>query len=444
MHRNEGLYNINNLFSDTIPPSCLEAPWLNAVQEEICKVIEMNGLTVKDKSANVNDQLLQAILKNVVYSSTGSTRIVKTQAQFNDLFTSGTGTIKDGIYHIHLIYNGADYKAYGSDFSVPAGAALNTNQCGHLSADGKVKIDFGTYAGYLNVNTAGCLVENIRLTGGTSGSGYGHMLMAAENITFLNCKVINPGGAGFLGGNYVTGKMIGCYVEGLLAGNSGFYQAYNLSDCVVYGGATTVYHFNSCHNLVNCTSIASIYIPFLTCNQLSGCVVKDISLNTAAAFYGLFKQCYNLSSCRVENVTNAGNSEYYGFESCYNLSACHVYDLETAGSVYGFYACYNVSACEANKLDGATVAAGFSSSYNVTGCKAIDIDATTAGGAAGFLACNCISGCFADDIDTPGAAYGFKNCIYGSALYSAETASGNTFCNSAAGVYSMPAAMFDT
>lgn len=61
MHRTEGADNISNLFNDGPPGTVVEQDWLNAVQEEICYVIEQAGLTLKTAATETRDQLKAAI-----------------------------------------------------------------------------------------------------------------------------------------------------------------------------------------------------------------------------------------------------------------------------------------------------------------------------------------------------------------------------------------------
>jgi microcystin-dependent protein len=61
MHRTEGQDHASNLFTDGPPGTFVESNWLNAIQEEICNVIESAGLTLKTASTDTRDQLQSAI-----------------------------------------------------------------------------------------------------------------------------------------------------------------------------------------------------------------------------------------------------------------------------------------------------------------------------------------------------------------------------------------------
>lgn len=61
MHKTEGANNATNLFTDGPPGTTVEQDWLNAIQEEIVKVIEDSGATLKTASTETRDQLSKAI-----------------------------------------------------------------------------------------------------------------------------------------------------------------------------------------------------------------------------------------------------------------------------------------------------------------------------------------------------------------------------------------------
>jgi len=61
MHRTEGENHNQNMFTDGPPGTCIEEKWLNAVQEELCYVIEQAGLALKTASTDTRQQLLNAL-----------------------------------------------------------------------------------------------------------------------------------------------------------------------------------------------------------------------------------------------------------------------------------------------------------------------------------------------------------------------------------------------
>lgn len=70
MHRTDGLHNVSNLFDPgdpgvPRPPTKLTPDWCNAVQEELCNVIEGAGITLAASGAadTARNQLLAAIDK---------------------------------------------------------------------------------------------------------------------------------------------------------------------------------------------------------------------------------------------------------------------------------------------------------------------------------------------------------------------------------------------
>jgi len=69
MHRTEGLYNDDGLFTDGPPGTNIEQNWCNAVQEELCYVIEQAGITLDTAGTETRTQLKDAI--NVMISGAG-------------------------------------------------------------------------------------------------------------------------------------------------------------------------------------------------------------------------------------------------------------------------------------------------------------------------------------------------------------------------------------
>ncbi|OGC76292.1 hypothetical protein A2619_05755 [candidate division WWE3 bacterium RIFOXYD1_FULL_39_9] len=61
MHRTEGENNSGGMFIDGPPGTRVEEDWLNSVQEEIIKVIEEGGETLKVATTDTRDQLYTAI-----------------------------------------------------------------------------------------------------------------------------------------------------------------------------------------------------------------------------------------------------------------------------------------------------------------------------------------------------------------------------------------------
>ena len=71
MHRTEGLYHAANSFTNGPPGTRVEEDWLNAVQEEICGVIEGADLTVLTPRTDTRAQLLAAIQAIALRSTAG-------------------------------------------------------------------------------------------------------------------------------------------------------------------------------------------------------------------------------------------------------------------------------------------------------------------------------------------------------------------------------------
>lgn len=151
MHRTEGSNNSGNLFTDGPPATCVEEDWLNAVQEEICAVIEGAGLTLLTAGTDTRSQLLAAIQSLVV----------------GPLIVAVTGdiTITAGDMNGHKTY--ANIDAVGAvNITLPAG---ENGYCAHfyvaaaqylkVTAVGTDRFRYvaeqGAVAGYIRSNTVG-------------------------------------------------------------------------------------------------------------------------------------------------------------------------------------------------------------------------------------------------------------------------------------------------
>lgn len=95
MHRTEGSGNVNNLFTDGPPATCIEQNIMNALQEEICNVVEGASLTLHTAATDTKDQLLEAI--NTLFIGSHSTGFVN---RANFIWKANDEIYIDpGIYH---------------------------------------------------------------------------------------------------------------------------------------------------------------------------------------------------------------------------------------------------------------------------------------------------------------------------------------------------------
>jgi hypothetical protein len=452
MFRTEGLNNKENRYYDGPPGTIIEPEHLNAIQEEICGVIEGAGIAVQAKSADSKTQLLQAL--NDYFFLKPYTKIIGSQDQFRAIIErvgANHYKIKDGIYSVYLKYYGYNYACAGGSSFLSGGDSygyIDTNQCTCLEADPLAWLDFDTSAGYLNVNTDHCQLKAICVFG-ASGSASQSFQLAANYVEFINCKAgtrtSSASFAGFRGSatalHNSTSKYIGCASYSLTGSANvyGFHTCSNLADCVVYSltspvsGETGGFYY--CNNLSSCvvttiSSAASHCTGYYSCYQVSGCLAYTISANTNGKVAVGFGACYNVSGCKAESITG-GAGEAYGFNSSYNISGCYALTISVANTTQyatGFNACYNVSGCSASAIDNTTAgqATGYQGCSRVSGCYANDIDSGVGAGAIshGFFNCTYISACFATDIDAGagGTANGFNTCTYGSSLYTDEAA----------------------
>jgi hypothetical protein len=129
MHRTEGTNHLANLFQDGPPGTTVEEDWLNAVQEELCGVIEAAGLTLKTASGETRNQLQEAFLifgsqprskftwkdADEIYIGGGAYSVSGTIARINAQLTSPA--IAAGGTDYHYLY--IDYSA------IPSGGVID-------------------------------------------------------------------------------------------------------------------------------------------------------------------------------------------------------------------------------------------------------------------------------------------------------------------------------
>lgn len=378
MHRTEGANNLAGQFTGGPPGTCLTPEWLNAVQEEICGVVEGAGLTVQTAGGDTKNQLLQAC--NLLYAPGNVNQwdaVIKTQADLNTVIER----IGANHYHIKDTYKSILIRNTGITYEFPllggdTWGMLQTNLCTHLKMESGAYFSIYNVPNYIEVNTPDCKLENVWLKGNdVQGSfSYGFVL-ASYNVVFDNCKVSNIStnnnttifsGSGTASHNY-SSKYMNCHVFDCTSNGAiylrAFHGAYNLSNCV-------------CYNIIRVDSAAS---PVVTG----------------------FSSCVLLSNCSANNFSNSGvnSGTFYGFLACNQLSNCRSYNFScvNSGEVSGFMMCNYLSSCAAESIVGNTVPT------------------------AGFNNCSVLSSCYASGITGAAASkHGFISCSYGSASYTTQ------------------------
>ncbi len=138
MHRTEGANNVANLFTDGPPGTTVEEDFMNAVQEEICAVVEGAGLTLKTATTETRDQLLEALQalfvspdgvygKNALIN--GDFRISQRGASGTASYTAATTPANSDDTYLHdrwiLLSDGNDIVDVTQSTEAPDGALLS-------------------------------------------------------------------------------------------------------------------------------------------------------------------------------------------------------------------------------------------------------------------------------------------------------------------------------
>lgn len=138
MHRTEGANNVGNLYTNGPPGTTVTADSMNALQEEICNVIESAGLTLLTASTDTRTQLLAALQalfiepdegigKNAIINS--DFRISQRGASGSAAYTAATTPANNDDTYLHdrwvLLSDGNDIVDVSQDTEVPDGFLLS-------------------------------------------------------------------------------------------------------------------------------------------------------------------------------------------------------------------------------------------------------------------------------------------------------------------------------
>lgn len=426
MHRTEGANNVAGLYTAGPPPTTITADAMNSLQEEISNVIEYSGLELQTASTDTRDQLLAAVLRLVpTYDA-----IVTGQASFDAIVERSAANtyrfksqyksvfLKNGTYLMTL--SGGD--TWGQ---------LQTNAVTYIDGEAGSIINFGNTPGYLHINTIGCTVKNIAVSGlATVASAVQYCFYVSTYlVSIMNCialtRLSNTDVYGFYDNSgSIFNKYTNCYVGSLTSSGAvtGYYNCYNLQNCTANGLAATaagaVYGFSTCLNLSNC--IAN------TLDSVNG---------NCSGFYG----CNQISSSKAVDIDVSGTADCFGFNGCKRITGCYVYDIASASDTSAFSSCDDISSCTAENISSSGLVAGvgalgFVGCKQISGCTAKNISCMVASkDAVGFYSSNQVSGCFANDINSGGTATGFNQCAqiaacYVSAISGASYTFGYTAC----------------
>jgi hypothetical protein len=418
MHRTEGANNTivdgKSQFTEGPPATTIPANWLNAMQEEIANVIEQTGGTLLQGTTDTKNQLWNAIRTTIQPYD----YVVNSQATFQDAIErvgANQYKIKSDYKSIYFRNITGGYSMVSAAVSLSGGVDswgyLETNACTLVEFENGATLGMGAQRGYIEANTADCLLRNAHVTGdGTAAAIVQSFLLNNVRVTFDNCKCSNRNSnvdmVGFQGSgtalHNITSKYINCTVFTLDGADKlhGFKSCHNLNNCIVYdldGSGDNVNGFNDC-------------------DILSNCIVYDIE--TSVGTLSGFKDSSNLSNCKTTQLDAV--STVNGFENCNQLSSCYANDIDSSvAGARGFENCNQLSSCYANDIDSVGNAEGFRICWKISSCYANDIDSSANNG-YGFGSCGAISSCRADNISASITAAGFFSCNYGAALWTGE------------------------
>lgn len=474
MHRIESndvlVVDGKNRFKNGPPGTKLNAEWCDAIQEEVCYVIEQMGITILTKTTDTKHQLWEALQKlGYPYDA-----IVSSQITFNNIIEK----VAANHYQIKSDYRSAFFKNVTGGYNCTSWLSggdtwgyIDTNQCSHIEFEAGAYIGCANTGFYLNINTTYALIENVWIRGnGAGGAITKSFKLAASNVKYINCKasdrydgtsaIIGFQGSG-IAANDDTSTYTNCSVynqtNDTTGDNTGFYQCKNLISCYVdtitaNNVACTISGFRECYNITNCNvtnlTCAGISYAFKTCGRANNIYIEFIGGSSA---YGLY-QCERISNADILSIT--GNTTFgcgaylsnylnnikvngitstgltgYGFNDCDYVSNCTVDTMVNAGlGSKGYDQCYQVSNCYVTMPATSGFAYGFSNCTILTGCRAYNVQSTN-DDAYGFELCENLAGCNATNTKHTGAVagkdgVGFDACDYVSSCSSSGSTTG--------------------
>jgi hypothetical protein len=142
-----------------------------------------------------------------------------------------------------------------------------------------------------------------------------------------------------------------------------------------------------------------------------------------------FQSCCNMINCTSNGNRTTANSQVQGFNDCWNVSNCSAYaNLTTVGYAWGFLGGGNYTNCEATSNSGGTgnYGCGFEGAVMLTNCHSNSNTGTNTGTGYGYISCIRMQ---------QNTGTGNKTALIGSACFadSSSNAAGNT----AAGGYNL-------
>ena len=409
-------------FTDGPPGTVVNANFLNTVLKEIKAVIEAAGIGLSSAESDTNTQLLSALTTHFYPSNYD--RVVKTQTEFNALFTrtgANAYVITNGIRSVYIRNTGVAYACYGPTSFLSGGdtyAVIKTNDCINLICDPGTYFYFEDTLGRVDCNREGAHITNLWVKGlGTTPVAVSEsILVSASGIRLTSCRVTDrritgAGRAGFRSTNSLTNDIQtfdSCSVERITADGdfSGFLSCSNLENCKVItltgGDGATLSGYRSC-------------------SRLSGCLAYAFVATGTCILTGMYGTTY-VSNSTLLSLVSTGSGAVTGFDTCSKISACACSCTCDNGSATGCSGGNSVSSCVSNVAStGTGNARGFNSTTSISSCESYS--STLLSDAYCYLSCSFVSACYAAAIALGGGnkAYGFSSCDQIAACFALAT-----------------------
>jgi hypothetical protein len=227
----------------------------------------------------------------------------------------------------------------------------------------------------------------------TGQYGFGYATVPTDTKFEIRNFAVNATGTGSIYGFNSCNKLTNCTGTGTGTGYGyGFNSCNKLTNCTATGTGDNGYGFYDCNQLTNCTGTGTgtgtdgSGIGFYDCNQLTNCTGTGTGTDTDGYGYG-FDSCNQLTNCTGTGTGDNG----YGFNDCNQVTNCTATGTGTDGNGYGFQSCTQVTNCTATGTGTGTGAAGygFYSCIQVTNCTGTGTGTGNGYGYRGCRKCMC-------------------------------------------------------
>jgi hypothetical protein len=336
-----------NQFKDGPPGTTVNAAIMNALQEEICAVIEGYGLNIGTKANDSKSQMWQVISgimnKNgrsatwifassdseaksqsaadtIIPTSADAAAIIKAKAAALSALGGGSILCLEGTYNC---YTELDWSSY-----------VDLIGCGYRTVFKRMAATLAVIDASNGATVRYCKFDNFRIDGNRAVYGGGASCGIAGNNSYIDCsfsRIIVHSHQGTLGAMVNCHNCNNCIVYDSNI-SPGFAGCNGLNFCISssHVGAGS-YGFASCYRLTNCNVVSNSVEGFSNCTQLNNCSVSStVGTNSA------FSNCFSLTNCYA--LSNGGE----GFNACLNLNNC----IAQTNNNHGFKLCKQLVGCK--------------------------------------------------------------------------------------------------